>query len=117
MTFESVLAFLSNPMVLTPIGLAVGGWLKKVPWFNTKAVPVMNLLIAMMVKSGAAIVVPAQAFSFPGPGLGVEVVTAGLGGTLLAIFWESFLQAALTTGIHSGAKNAAEAAIGGKVKW
>lgn len=117
MKFETVIAWLSNPSVLTPLGLVLGAWVKKTPWINTKLAPIINVLVATLVSAGVTIAAPQHAFHWPGSTLGVEVVTAGFGGALLRIFWDGFLQGALTTGIHSALKNTSEAVIGGKVKW
>ena len=100
---EQLMSFLSNPQVLTVLGLVVGAILKWVPWFNNKLIPVVNFLIALLVHAGAGIVLPTHA-AFPGAQLASGVVLAGMA-PFFSELWDALIQTAITTGLHSMYKN------------
>lgn len=116
---NSVFAFLNNPFILTPLGLAIGKYLKFAPWFNTKAVPFITVAAAVFVKLGDLLtklsppeVVPANFIAAANAAtVSVDMLPAaflgigGFGGALLASVWGSVWQGAITTGLHSMPKN------------
>lgn len=105
--FDAVLAFLNNTVVLTLIGLGAGWLFKRHPDFPNKAIPLMNGVIALLIKLGDAAFGPGVVHGEPAAFL----VAAG-GPSFFAVLWQSVwqaaLQAALTTGVHSASKNTIE---------
>lgn len=117
---NSIFEFLNNPMILTPLGLLLGKYLKWLPAFNTRAIPVFTLVYTITIKlvdlltkiAPAPEVVPSsfiQAINLatvhadmaPAAFLGL----GGFGGDLLGAAWGAVWQTAVTIGFHSAGKN------------
>lgn len=118
-TINAIFAFLNNPFVLTPLGLVLGKYLKWAPWFNTRAVPMITIFTAAIVKLGDLLTKLSPAVTAPAGFVGaanaatvsVDLLPAaflGVGGALGAVLgtaWGAVLQGAITTGFHSLPKN------------
>lgn len=102
---DAILNAINNPLVLTLIGLLTGVIVKKTPEFPTRAVPLFNLVIALVVKVGAAAFGPGQVHAAE---LGVIVALPPFLAQLGNACWQAVLQTLLTTGIHSAGKNTAQ---------
>lgn len=116
---NSIFAFLNNPFILTPLGLVIGKYLKFAPWFNTRAVPFVTALSAVVIKTGDLFtklappeVVPTGfVAALNSATVSVDLMPAaflgigGFAGSLLGSVWGGVWQGALTTGFHSMPKN------------
>ena len=92
---DAILGFLNDPLVLTVIQLLFGLEIKRLPSLASvpnKLIPVLNGVLAILIKLGGPGVAHAS-------GLGDSL--RGFGGLLL----DAGLQTLLTTGVHSSAKN------------
>lgn len=104
--------FLNHPVTLTLLGLTIGKWLKGASWFETRAVPIANFVIALLVKliaigtgTPAPQIAPA---AFHAAAFGPAVVLGFWSWTSAPIVRQivsAAFQAALTTGVHSAGKN------------
>lgn len=98
-------------VILPLIALAAGKWLKVAPWYNTKFIPLGNLVIVVLVKVATALGLTV-ASAHADPAYGSYAVMGVIG----AFGWKSFLWEALkavlsvlvATGAHSAAKNVKE---------
>lgn len=103
--------FFSSPAVLTPIGLALGYFLKRASWFNTKAIPVLNFLIAALARLVDVSVGGAPASVVPQALLPAVVPIVAMGfldNWIVSGLLNAAAQTFLTTGIHGFGKNARE---------
>jgi hypothetical protein len=92
---DALLGSLNNPVVLLVVQLAFGLLVKRLPALANvpnKLIPVLNALLAILIKLGGPGVAGAGVFGWIAPRLGDIVL-------------QSLLQTALATGVHSSAKN------------
>ena len=99
---EAILGFLNNPMLLTPLQLIVGYFLKKNPSVKNGFIPLANFAIAILAWTLALVGAPSNAHA------GIIMVVAVstpwwqvVGKVLL----DAAIQTAGTTGLHSTWKN------------
>lgn len=124
---NKVFEFLNNPFILTPLGLVLGRYLKWVPWFNTKAVPIITMISVGILKLADLLTQVAAPAAVPAglvPAmhemtLAVDMMPAsflGVGGALGAFMGATYgtiLQGVITTGCHSLPKNVLQWIRGG----